>query len=122
MVHIPIQAWFRGGVAGFSMRFVMLILACWTLMGAARAQSATALLKDCVAPREMPGVVASSGVVPPAKAVITARQQVPNADVLRANLCRGPGALIYVIVALRPDGRVVHVMIDGPSGRVASVQ
>jgi hypothetical protein len=29
---------------------------------------------------------------------------------------------VYVIVALRKDGRVVHVMIDGPSGRVRSVQ
>jgi uncharacterized membrane protein YkoI len=104
------------------MRFVLLILACWALMGVARAQSAAALLRDCVAPREVPDVVASSGVVPPARAVMTARQQVPNADVVRANLCRNQNALVYVIVALRPDGRIVHVMIDGPSGRVASVQ
>jgi hypothetical protein len=47
---------------------------------------------------------------------------VPNADVVRANLCRGPGGLVYVIMALRRDGRVVQVMIDGPSGRVQSVQ
>jgi uncharacterized membrane protein YkoI len=53
---------------------------------------------------------------------MTARQQVPNADVVRASLCRNDNALIYVIVALRRDGRIVHVMIDGSSGRVASVQ
>ena len=104
------------------MRFALLIIACWALMGAARAQSAAALLRDCVAPREMSDVVAKNGVVSPAKAVITARQQVPNADVVRANLCRNQNALVYVIVALRPDGRIVHVMIDGPSGRVNSVQ
>jgi uncharacterized membrane protein YkoI len=105
-----------------AMRLFLMILACWALIGAARAQSAAALLRDCVAPREMPAVVASSGVVSPARAVMTARQQVPNADVVRANLCRNQNALVYVIVALRPDGRIVHVTIDGPSGRVASVQ
>lgn len=104
------------------MRLFLLIITCWALMGAAQAQSAAALLRDCVAPREMPDVVASSGVVPPARAIMTARQQVPNADVVRANLCRGQNAFVYVIVALRRDGRIVHVMIDGPSGRVASVQ
>jgi uncharacterized membrane protein YkoI len=104
------------------MRFVLLIIACWSLMGAARAQSAASLLRNCVAPREMQEVVASSGVVSPARAVMTARQQVPNADVVRASLCRNDNALIYVIVALRRDGRIVHVMIDGSSGRVASVQ
>jgi hypothetical protein len=112
-----------------AMRLFLMILACWALIGAARAQSAAALLRDCVAPREMPAVVASSGVVSPARGGLygrphghTARQQVPNADVVRANLCRNQNALVYVIVALRPDGRIVHVTIDGPSGRVASVQ
>jgi uncharacterized membrane protein YkoI len=103
------------------MRLVVLIIVCWGLMGAAHAQS-TAALHDCVPRREMQDIVASRGVVPPAAAVMTARRQVPNADVVRANLCRSDNALVYVIVALRKDGRVVQVMIDGPSGRVKSVQ
>ena len=105
------------------MRSFLLIILVLTAMGAARAQSApSALLRDCVPPREMPEVVESNGVVAPATAVITARRQVPNADVVRANLCWNDKSLVYVIVALRKDGRVVHVMIDGPSGRVRSVQ
>ena len=105
------------------MRFTLPMIVCWALMGAAQAQGApSAALQNCVPSRDMPDVVATSGVVPPAAAVITARRQVPNADVVRANLCRSPGGLVYVIMALRRDGRVVQVMIDGPSGRVQSVQ
>ena len=52
---------------------------------------------------------------------MTARRQVPNADVVRANLCRSSDTLVYVIMALQKDGRVVQVMIDGSSGRVKSV-
>ena len=81
------------------MRSFLLITLVLMAMGAARAQSApSALLRDCVPPREMPEVV------------------------VRANLCWNDKSLVYVIVALRKDGRVVHVMIDGPSGRVRSVQ
>ena len=70
----------------------------------------------------MQEVVETSGVIAPAEAVMTARRQVPNADVVRANLCRTGDSLVYVIVALRRDGKAVHVTIDGPSGRVRSVQ
>jgi uncharacterized membrane protein YkoI len=65
--------------------------------------------------------IAAKGVVAPAAAVMTARQQVPNADVVRANLCQGDKALVYIIMALQKDGRLVQVTIDGPSGRVESV-
>jgi len=103
------------------MRLLWLVIAIWGMVGAASAQSATAALKNCLPPREMQEAVASKGVVAPASAVITARRQVPNADVVRASLCRGSDALVYVIMALQKDGRIVQVTIDGPSGRVKSV-
>jgi uncharacterized membrane protein YkoI len=103
------------------MRLVWLIIAMWGWTGAAYAQSASAALKNCLPPREMQEAVASKGVVAPASAVMTARRQVPNADVVRASLCRSSDALVYVIMALQKDGRVVQVMIDGSSGRVKSV-
>ena len=87
---------------------------------AAHAQGSTPL-QDCIPQKEMQEVVASHRVVAPVAALNLARQQVPNADVVRANLCHSDNALVYVIVALRKDGRVVQVMIDGPSGRVKSV-
>jgi uncharacterized membrane protein YkoI len=103
------------------MRSVLLILIWWGVMGAAHAQGAAAL-RNCLAPREMQEIVSANGVVAPASAVMTAKRQVPNADVVRANLCRSDNALVYVIMALRSDGRVVQVMIDAPSGRIRSVQ
>ena len=92
------------------------------MMGAAQAQSASAALRNCLPPREMQETVAAKGVVTPASAVMTARRQVPGADVVRASLCRNSDALVYVIMALQKDGRIVQVTIDGSSGRVKSVK
>lgn len=103
------------------MRLIWLVIGLWGMMGAAHAQSATAALQNCLPPREMQEAVAGKGVVAPALAVMTARRQVPNADVVRANLCRSSDALVYVIMALQKDGRIVQVTIDGPTGRVKSV-
>ncbi len=103
------------------MRLVWLVIMLGGMMGVAHAQSATAALQNCLPPKEMQEAVASKGVVAPALAVMTARRQVPNADVVRANLCRGGDALVYVIMALQKDGRIVQVTIDGPTGRVKSV-
>lgn len=103
------------------MPLVLLFIVWWGLLGGAHAQGAALPLKDCVPPRQLQEFVAGNGVVSPATAVVTARRQVPNADVVRANLCRSDNVLVYVIVALRKDGRVVQVMIDGPSGQVKSV-
>lgn len=105
----------------FLMRLMWLIIVWLGMLGAAHAQSASAALQDCLLPREMQEAVAAKGVVAPATAVMTARRQVPNAEVVRANLCRSSDALVYVIVALQKDGRIVQVMIDGSSGRVKSV-
>ena len=89
--------------------------------GRSHAQSAATALENCLAPRAMREAVAAKGVVAPASAVMTARKQVPNSDVVRANLCQGDDALVYVIMALQKDGRLVQITIDGPSGRVKSV-
>ena len=91
------------------------------LVSVAHAQGAAAP-QGCLAPGEMQEVVSSNQIVAPATAVVTARRTVPGADVVRANLCRSGDGLVYVITALRKDGRVVQVMIDAPSGRVQSAQ
>lgn len=103
------------------MRCILLVFAAAAAIGAAHAQGSTPL-QDCIPQHEMQEVVAAHKVVAPVAALNVARQQVPNADVVRANLCRSDNALVYVIVALRKDGRVVQVMIDGPSGRLKSVE
>jgi uncharacterized membrane protein YkoI len=109
----PIKEWV--------MRATLLIVAWFSVMGAAHAQGAAAL-RDCMGPKELQETVSGNGVVPPAAAVVAARRQLPDAEVVRANLCRDDNALVYVIMALRKDGRIVQVMIDAPSGRIKSVR
>jgi uncharacterized membrane protein YkoI len=104
------------------MRFCIFICAWLGLIGAAHAQGMKAALNDCLPAREMRAAVTGRDVVPPAAAVVTARRQLPNADVVRANLCRNDKGFFYVITALRKDGRIVQVTVDGASGRVTSVQ
>jgi uncharacterized membrane protein YkoI len=104
-----------------AMRAVLPIAVLFGIMGAAHAQGA-AVLRDCMGAREFQDIVSSNGVVPPAAAVIAARRHIPDAEVVRANLCRSDNALVYVIMALRKDGRIVQVMIDAPSGRIKSVR
>jgi uncharacterized membrane protein YkoI len=70
----------------------------------------------------MQDAVDGNRVVRPAQAVGAARQAVPGADMLRAMLCSDGEVYLYVISVLQKDGRVVHVVVDGPSGKVAAVQ
>jgi uncharacterized membrane protein YkoI len=102
------------------MRFVLFIMMIFGVPVLARAEGTP--FQNCVSPREMQDVVASAKIVAPAAAITVARQAVPNADVVRAQLCRSDDVLVYIIIALRQDGRIVHVRIDAPSGRVKSAQ
>ncbi len=76
----------------------------------------------CLSPGDMREIVSANQVVAPLSAIRAARQAVPKADVVRARLCHQQQALVYVIMALRKDGRFVHVTVDASSGKVASVQ
>jgi uncharacterized membrane protein YkoI len=78
----------------------------------------TAPVVACLPPRELQQVIYTEKLIPPAAAVTLARRQAPEAEIVRANLCRGQIGLVYVIVALRGDGRFVQVMIDAPSGKI----
>ena len=90
-------------------------------LGVARAEGIAGAL-DCLEPSEMRETVADNKVVAPAMAVVTARRAVPGAEIVRANLCRVETNLLYIIMALRRDGRFVYVTIDATSGKVKTVQ
>lgn len=78
--------------------------------------------KGCLSPGDTREVVSANQVVAPVNAIRAARQAVPKADVVRARLCHGAEALVYVIMALRSDGRFVEVTVDASSGKVSRVQ
>ena len=103
------------------MRLLWVGLALLGLLGAARADLRI-VSRPCLSRRAMQDVVATHRLVPPASAVGAARQAVPGGDMLRAMLCSDGEVYLYVISVLRKDGRVVHVVVDGPSGKVATVQ
>lgn len=77
--------------------------------------------EGCLSPAEVSEAVRSQKIVTPGQAVGVARSAVPNAEVLRAWLCREPDALVYRLTVLRQDGRMVRVTVDGSSGRVRAV-
>ena len=103
------------------MRFLLVGVALLGFLSTARAEGPI-VAQPCLSPRDMQDFVAASRVVAPVLAIGAARRAVPGADLLRVTLCRDGEAFIYVISVLRKDGRVVHVVIDGPSGKVAAVQ
>lgn len=77
--------------------------------------------QGCLSSGDMSEAVAARQVVAPGAAIVLAREAVPNADVLRAALCHDPDALVYRIMVLRHDGRLVRVTVDAPSGKVKTV-
>ena len=103
------------------MRWLLVGVALLGFLTTARA-AGPIVAQPCLSPREMQDSVAANRVVAPALAVGAARRAVPGADLLRVTLCRDRDAFIYVISVLRKDGRVVHVVVDGPTGRVATMQ
>ena len=99
------------------MRFGLVGVALSMVVCVGRADEAAPVVA-CLPPRELQQVIYTEKLIPPAAAVTLARRQAPEAEIVRANLCRGQIGLVYVIVALRGDGRFVQVMIDAPSGKI----
>ena len=116
-IHAP----FTAMAAPFDMRLFLAGVALLALAGDGWADLRITS-RPCFSQREMKDAVASNRVVAPALAVGAARRAVPGADMLKALLCSDGEVYLYVISVLQKDGRVVHVVVDGPSGKVAAVQ
>jgi len=75
----------------------------------------------CLGAEETHEAVEQRRVIEPKTAVLTARQLIPGADVMRGGLCHEGETLVYRFLVLRKDGRFIQVTIDGPSGKVLQV-
>ena len=75
----------------------------------------------CLSPGDTVEIVTAHEVVPPSEALVHVRSAVPDSEILRASLCRDPDSLVYRIVLLTRDGRVVRVTLDAPSGKVKTI-
>jgi uncharacterized membrane protein YkoI len=103
------------------MRALLVVLGLFAICIGARAQD-SGHAPECLPAREVYQALVEHRLIAPEAAVIAARHATPGGDVLRASLCHSPEGLVYVIMALRKDGRVVQVTIDAPSGKVKSVR
>ena len=43
-------------------------------------------------------------------------------EVVRAQLCREPNSLVYVLTMLARDGKVTHTIVDATSGKVVDTR
>jgi uncharacterized membrane protein YkoI len=77
--------------------------------------------ETCLAGGDIQEATDQGKVIEPKAAILTARRLVPGADVMRGGLCREGDVLIYRFMVLGKDGRLIHVTIDGPSGKVLRV-
>ncbi len=73
----------------------------------------------CLTADEIREEVAQRRVVSQVTALRTARSQI-GGEAVRARLCKGEAGLVYVITALKRDGKVIRVIVDAPSGKIIS--
>lgn len=71
----------------------------------------------CLTQDEIREEVAQRRVVTQVTALRVARSQI-GGEAVRARLCRSETGLVYVITALKRDGRVIRVLVDAPSGKL----
>jgi|1185.fasta_scaffold87965_2 uncharacterized membrane protein YkoI len=91
------------------------------LAGPAAAANEGARDYACLSSGDALEAVSTHQVVPPTRAIIQARAAAVHADVVRAVLCRHEDRLVYLVMALRDDGRLVRITVDAASGKVKSV-
>jgi uncharacterized membrane protein YkoI len=76
---------------------------------------------DCLSSGDALEAVSTGQVMEPAKAITLARNSAPGGEIVRASLCRDAGALVYLVLALKKDGRLVRVTIDATAGKVKAI-
>lgn len=92
----------------------------WLVLPAGeRARAAEAGAPECLSEVEVREAVTAKKVVPQIAALRAARAKA-GGEAVRARLCRDTEILVYRITALKRDGRVIRVVVDGASGKVLS--
>ena len=76
---------------------------------------------SCLSSGDTVEILSAHEVVTPSEALVHVRRAEPNSEILRASLCRETDKLVYRIMVLTRDGRVVRVTLDAPSGKVVTI-
>ena len=75
----------------------------------------------CLSSADTVEILNAHEVVNPSEALLHVRRAVPGSEVLRASLCRETDSLVYRMMLLTKDGRIVRVTVDAPSGKVVTI-
>lgn len=76
---------------------------------------------DCLSSGDALEAVSSHKVIAPARAIVVARGAAPGGEIVRAALCRDGPSLVYLVLALGKDGRLLRVTVDATAGKVKFV-
>ena len=94
--------------------FFIFLLGFICLSGLTTASQAA---EACLDRAEQRAAVASHQAVPLASAIRGLQGRERHAEVVRAELCRRGGRLVYVLTLLPRSGKVSRVVIDATNGR-----
>jgi uncharacterized membrane protein YkoI len=75
----------------------------------------------CLSSGEALDAVSSHKVIEPDRAIVVARGAAPGKEIVRAALCRDGEDLVYLVLALGRDGRLLRVTVDAAAGKVKLV-
>ena len=86
------------------------------LLSLAASPLAAADQRVCLTHDEQQAAVSGGQAIPLAAAINAARAHSRARQVVRAQLCREPKGLVYVLTVLARDGRVTHARVEAASG------
>jgi len=81
--------------------------------------------RTCLSKTEQRAAISQGQAVTLGAAIRAARASVRGRgvrEVVRAQLCREPNSLVYVLTMLARDGKVTHTIVDATSGKVVDTR
>lgn len=96
-------------------RWARATVAAVVLGAAAPCQGAAAHLQTCLSPGETRDTLQSQKLVQPFRAMAEAAR-VSGGDSISIRLCRLDAQMVYDVVTLRRDGRLIHLLVDASNG------
>jgi uncharacterized membrane protein YkoI len=76
---------------------------------------------DCLSSGDALEAVSTRKVIAPDRAIVLAKDAAPGGEIVRAALCHDGDGLIYLVLALGKDGRLLRVTVDAATGKVKFV-
>lgn len=96
----------------------LLVVAAFVAAGLAPAAVAAERHAPCLGEEEARQAMLARKLIAPVRAVEAALRNAPG-ESIGIRLCREDAAMVYDVMILRHDGRLIHVHVDAASGSLA---